>query len=197
MGLGPGEGGPAEGGAAGLQDRCCVLRFPARCSATSRLGFRLLIRCLAGDAAQEFLKDRPVSEAVNVQGSTNYKKYSMYKDDKTTHSRTQHGPSDMTVLPKTQGQARSPLAAAPRGPPPPPAPRRLTRGVARRSTASSRSSRSASCLLTGELSQGALSQLPAGGLTLRSVRRSGPYYPRNPSQETKIADALARDFAKG
>jgi len=29
------------------------------------------------------------------------------------------------------------------------------------------------------------------------VRRSGPYYPRNPSQETKIADALARDFAKG
>ena len=90
-----------------------------RCSATSRLGFRLLIRCLAGRAAQEFLKDRPVSEAVNVQGSTNYKKYSMYKDDKTTHSRTQHGPSDMTVLPKTQGQARSPLAAAPRGPPPP------------------------------------------------------------------------------
>ena len=55
-----------------------------------------------------------MSEAVNVQGSTNYKKYSMYKDDKTTHSRTQHGPSDMTVLPKTQGQARSPLAAAPR-----------------------------------------------------------------------------------
>ena len=152
MGLGPGQGGPAEGWAAGLQDRCCVLRFPARCSATSRLGFRLLIRCLAGRAAQEFLKDRPVSEAVNVQGSTNYKKYSMYKDDKTTHSRTQHGPSDMTVLPKTQGQARSPLAAAPRGPPPPPPPRRLTRGVARRSTASSRSSRSASCLLTGELS---------------------------------------------
>ena len=83
------------------------------------MGFRLLIRCLAGRAAQEFLKDRPVSEAVNVQGSTNYKKYSMYKDDKTTHSRTQHGPSDMTVLPKTQGQARSPLAAAPRGTPPP------------------------------------------------------------------------------
>ena len=120
MGLGSGQGGAAEGGAAGLQDRRCALRFPARCSgATSLLGFRLLIRCLAGRAAQEFLKDRPVSEAVNVQGSTNYKKYSMYKDDKTTHSRTQHGPSDMTVLPKTQGQARSPLAAAPCGPPPP------------------------------------------------------------------------------
>jgi hypothetical protein len=25
----------------------------------------------------------------------------------------------------------------------------------------------------------------------------GPYYPRNASQETKIADALAKDFAKG
>ena len=25
----------------------------------------------------------------------------------------------------------------------------------------------------------------------------GPYYPRNASSETKIADALARDFAKG
>ena len=93
--------------------------FPLLRHLQALMGFRLLIRCLAGRAAQEFLKDRPVSEAVNVQGSTNYKKYSMYKDDKTTHSRTQHGPSDMTVLPKTQGQARSPLAAAPRGPPPP------------------------------------------------------------------------------
>jgi hypothetical protein len=92
------------------------------------------------------LKDRPASEAVNVQGTQNYEKYSMYKGDKTTHTRTRHGPPELHVLPRTQAQEY------------------------------------------GFFTQQQQRFEPANG---------GPYYPRNASQETKIADALAKDFAKG
>ena len=108
-------------------------------------------RCTApadgfGALPQEFLADRPVSEAVSVKGTQNYEKYSMYKGDKTTHTRTRHGPPELHVLPRTQAQEY------------------------------------------GFFTQQQQRFAPANG---------GPYYPRNASQETKIADALAKDFAKG
>jgi hypothetical protein len=116
---------------------------------------------------------------VQVQGSQNYEKFSMYKNDKTTHTRTRHGPPEMHILPRTQAQVRA--SACPPSPPTPQKPRASTGSL--------------------QLISADLRPQEYGFFTQQQQRfepaNGGPYYPRNASQETKIADALAKDFAKG
>jgi hypothetical protein len=143
--------------------------------------------------AAESLEDRPVTEQADVMGKSNYSEFGMYKNDMRTHSRTLYGPSDIHKLPRTQSQEIGFYT------------QRRKAFVPANGCGACHPENSPLLLLPAyrhvplgfHAPQHRLPRLASASCScLWCARGRGPYYPRNASQETKIADALARDFAK-